>query len=222
MKTKKKPTPRIAGTLVKIQPLDSVKPNGWNFNEFTPFMRESLRQGLQTDGWLVSQALLIWGTDEKGRRQNIIIDGEHRWTEARALGFQEGPMVYLERITETEAKALTVKMNHKHGEQDEDRLAAIVRAVQYTVQGDLGLDLGIDKAELTRYLTVPQVAPKATSSAAIPSTSMKMVQLYFDEASHQEFTKLVKALAPKFKTENVTDTTMEIVRRAHSTANAGR
>ena len=45
---------RIVGE-VELVALDKVRPNGWNPNRMTPFMKESLRTGLETDGWLSSQ-----------------------------------------------------------------------------------------------------------------------------------------------------------------------
>jgi hypothetical protein len=219
-KTAKQQELHTTGDAVQIRPLVDVKPNPWNPNQMTPFMKGSLREGLKTDGWLASQSLLIWGSDEKGKRKGLIIDGEHRWTEAAALGFVEGPMVFLEGMTEASAKALTVKMNQKRGENDKVKLAELIRSVQPDFAGDLGIDLGIEKGEMAKYLVVPQPAradtPEPKSPDEVPSTSMKMAQLYFDEARHKEFRQMVKELAAKFGSENVTDTTLEIVRRAHS------
>ncbi len=84
------PEARLVGDKVLIKPLDLVKPNAWNPNRMTPFQRESLKVGLLSDGWLISQSLLIWGTDDKGVEKNIIIDGEQRWTVATANGFTKG------------------------------------------------------------------------------------------------------------------------------------
>jgi hypothetical protein len=212
--------PRVLGDLVKICPLADVRPNTWNPNGMTSFMRTSLREGLRK-GWIAAQALTIWGSDEKQNPKNFIIDGEHRWSEAKALGYTEGPMVWFFGITEAKAKALTVELNGKHGDEDPAKLSALIRSVHPDFQGDLGLDLGIEKAEMARYLTVP--APLVLPTAEPPdlsSTSMKMKQLYFNEEQHQEFNRLIRDLNKKFKTANITDATMETMRRAHTAANA--
>ena len=62
------PTPtadtiQVKGKVV-LKSLQSVSPNDWNPNRMTPHMQESLSYGLHTDGWLASQALLIWGKDD--------------------------------------------------------------------------------------------------------------------------------------------------------------
>lgn len=80
---------RVVGEVV-MRPLSDVQKNSWNPNRMTDFMKESLKQGLLSDGWLKSQSLLIWGTDDKGERRDVIIDGEHRWSAASELGFQIG------------------------------------------------------------------------------------------------------------------------------------
>lgn len=91
------PPSNIVGEVVR-RALNTVKPNPWNPNVMTVFEKESLKNGLLVDGWMSSQALLIWGTDEKGKVHNLIIDGEHRWTAATDLKFSEGPMVVLNRL----------------------------------------------------------------------------------------------------------------------------
>ena len=99
-----KATIQVRGDVVSRK-LDSVKPNPWNPNTMSDEMKESLLYGLKRDGWLASQALLIWGTDEKGERQDLIIDGEHRWLAATGEGLQKGPMVFLDGLSAAEAKA---------------------------------------------------------------------------------------------------------------------
>lgn len=222
-----KKTPRVVGKAVMTR-LDKVRANDWNPNRMTAFLRESLKQGLETDGWLASQALLIWGTDEKGRSKNIIIDGEHRFEVARELGFKEGPMVFLSGITETQAKALTVKMNQKRGSWDEDMLASLIRGIQYDLPvPDMSLELGIPDVDLMVMLAEPpndvfangQAPSPPTGTVEMPSGKMehmRMVQLFFDANSHAEFQGLIEKLSTEAKTKNVTDTVMSGLRRACS------
>lgn len=136
--------PRIRGEVI-VRELNTVKPNDWNPNELTAFERASLKHGLQTDGWLKSQSMLVWGSDEKGKPKNIIIDGEHRWLVAIEAGFKKGPMVVLEKITAKEAKELTIKLDAKRGKFNEDKLSLAVRdLVDANTDFDrLGLDLGL-------------------------------------------------------------------------------
>lgn len=151
------PSPKVVGR-VKMIRLSKVKPNDWNPNVMTPEMRESLRYGLETDGWIISQSLLVWGTDEKGKRQDIIIDGEHRWLVANELGFKHGPMVFLDGLSLDEAKKLTVKMDRKRGTFDMDKLGELLRTADIRME-TAPLDLGFDEGTLRKLLELPKFDP---------------------------------------------------------------
>lgn len=216
--------PRVVGSVV-MRPIESVKPNDWNPNRMTPFMKESLRRGLLEDGWLSSQALLVWGKDDKGVDRNVIIDGEHRWYAARELGFKEGPMVLLNGVSLAQAKALTVKMDQKRGSFDKVDLGTLLRDIQFDLGAEnLSLTMGIEDEHLMRLLAEPPTPlppPAADPMLAngepppdIPASSIRMVQLFFNDKTHAEFTRCAKELAVKYETKNVTDTTLEGMRRA--------
>lgn len=146
----------LRGT-VQILPLGNVKPNEWNPNVVPPHIMESIRSGFTTDGWLVSQALLVWGTDAAGTVRNLIIDGEHRYTAAMQVGLTEGPMVVVDGLTEVEAKALTVKMNQKRGTWDVDALTRLLADLP-----DLGevstaaIDFGFSQDEMSALMTLTE------------------------------------------------------------------
>lgn len=226
-------TARVVGT-VELRPLDVVCPNDWNPNRMTPAMKESLRYGLETDGWLASQALLIWGSDENDEAKNIIIDGEHRWGVATKLGMEEGPMVFLHGLEEARAKALTVKMNQKRGEFDEEQLGKLVRDIELDLTelglDDLGLDMGFDDDELMRILAEPPLSSDAEaalvggatkSSSVSPSgrvisrESIRLFQLLLDDETHAELSQKLQELGDKLGTKDASETVLEVVRRAH-------
>lgn len=50
----------------------------------------------------------------------------------------------------------------------------------------------------------------------LPSSSVRMVQLYFSPETHPEFLEKISQLEKAFHTGNVTDTVLEAVRAAHS------
>lgn len=235
---KKEPPPKadegkgLVGDKVVVKPLDLVKPNTWNPNRMTAFERESLMTGLKKDGWLLSQALLIWGTDEKGREKNIIIDGEQRWTVAPSAGFAKGPMVFLHGLTEAQAKALTVKMDSKRGKFADEPLGLLLREIQFDLGADnVALDLGIQDDRLMLLLAEPDVVLPGTEPApapsdgapngagsGLPASTVRMVQLFLNPETHAEFSDLIRKLSAKYKTQNVSDTTLEAVRRAAASA----
>lgn len=221
---------KLVGTAI-IRPLSEVKPNTWNPNVMTDFQKKSIRHGFIHDGWIASQALLIWGTDERGKRKNIIIDGEHRYFAAIDCGMKEGPMVFLERLSEPQAKALTVKMDAKRGKFADAPLSEILREVQFELGDDvnLSLALGMEEDIIMGLLAEPEQAMEIDAGSSnvignLPSTSLsqvKMVQLMFDAATHEEFHKCTKDLAIALQLTNTTDVIVEVVKRAHAQLKEG-
>lgn len=216
---------------VESRALADVRPNDWNPNRMTPETYEALTYGLRNDGWLASQALLIWGTDDHGVVRNLIIDGEHRYRVAKDLGFVKGPMVFLSGVSEAKAKALTVAMNQKRGTFDEAELVELLQSIQFDVP-DLADNLGIQNDELMVLLQVsaqsldlldePTTKPEGgaaeeekSGGGTAPPADVRMVQLFFSGAMHAEFTQLVTELRKDYDTKTVTDTVLEAVRRAH-------
>ena len=116
--------------------IDSVAPNDWNPNVMTPFTRDSLKQDL-VNGWIGSEKILVWGTDEKGVQKNIIIDGEHRWRIAKEIGFEIVPTTTLDGITRAEAIKLTIKIDQKRGNFEEVELGSLLKEIR----GDLDLEI---------------------------------------------------------------------------------
>lgn len=193
------PKLRVVGSVVLIL-LDSVEPNGWNPNRLTKVQQAALKHGLQTEGWVASQSMLIWGSDEKKRKRNLIIDGEHRWSEARSLGFKQGPAVVLHGLTEAEAKAFTVKLDGRRGSFEWTRLAALVNDLQLS---DATLELGFSEAQIARLLEAAR-PPELTSQ----NVHAKMVPLFYDEAGFARFNERIAQLAVVYGTRNVTDTVL--------------
>jgi hypothetical protein len=146
--------PRILGEVQAIA-LKGLRPNGWNPNRMTDFEMESLRHGMRTKGWPSSQALLVWGTDETGQRRDIIIDGEHRWHCARAVGFISGPAVVLDGLTEKQAKQWTIELDQKRGRFEDTALAVLMRDIAGDAPtADMGIELGFPEDDLKRLLGV--------------------------------------------------------------------
>jgi len=233
---------RVRGE-VEILPLALVTPNGWNPNEMTPALMASLEQGFVEDGWLVNQALLVWGTDETGQARNLIIDGEHRWLAANHVGLTEGPMVVLDGLTEVEAKALTVKLDQKRGSWDMDKLKALVQDL--AAQSETGLNaasLGFGEEELMKLMPAPEEleAPAVEEIEAPPmseeekpeepkedkpapvTSDVRMVQLFLDDASHPLFASRAADLGKLWGTETVTDTVLKAVEKSLEKAHGSK
>ena len=177
---------KVRGKVVTAA-LDSVKPNGWNPNVLPEHKMRALEHGMREDGWLASQPLLIWRTDKAGEKKNLIIDGEHRWLAARAVGMSQGPMVFLDGLTESEAKALTIKIDNIRGQFDSDALGALLREIQGASE-DIALEFGFDNNELDALLDDAVRAPpvleqprggevaSSTKQARAPSAPIELTE----------------------------------------------
>jgi len=150
------PGVRITGQVV-VATLERVKPNSWNPNRMTEYQLESTREGLRREGWLAAYALLVWGTDEKGARKDIIIDGEHRWRCAREIGFVEGPMVFLDGVTERRAKEMTIEFDNKRGKFDEPTLRQLLADIG--PDEGLAFRLGFDDETFAALTTPKDILP---------------------------------------------------------------
>ncbi len=210
---------------MKIVPIDSVQPNDWNPNEMDAQMSASLRQGLVEDGWLISQSLLIWGTDNRNKRRDVIIDGEHRWTEAKALGFSEVPVVKLDGVSPADARKLTIKLGQKRGRFN-DLLPSVLRSIQSELPTiDLSRSLGFDPEELFSILaqkteTIHPNASSSTNGVSEPppvvvsrNASVSTVPLFFSEPEYEEFQLLVRSFGVEFGTDTSSATVLEGLRR---------
>jgi hypothetical protein len=226
---------RVVGEVV-MRPLKSVKPNGYNPNVMTPAQAESLKHGLLEDGWLASQALLVWGTDETGAKRDLIVDGEHRWAAATELGLKSGPMVFLNGLTEAEAKKLTVKMNQKRGQWDPTKLEDLLRGLDQGGEALSAIDLGFGEEELMKMLAVAPMEVSTVGDGENPAlgeqdeprqnlhqgsdtpdagvAQTRMVQLYLDSTTQPKFLAECQRLNAAWGTPNVTEAVLAAVAQA--------
>jgi ParB-like chromosome segregation protein Spo0J len=76
----------------------------------------------------------------------VIVDGEHRWRAARALGMEDAPCVIGE-FSEERARALTVKMNQIHGYWSAPELVDLLDTLSDSLE-----DLGFSEQEFAKEL----------------------------------------------------------------------
>lgn len=153
----------MVGDVVDVA-LGDVKPNDWNMNELTESQLDGLRRSFQKHGWLKSEAMLIWGKDDKGKVRNTIINGEHRRAVGIELGMNRGPAVILNGLTRAQAISLTIKLDSPglRGSPNNDRLAAAIREIMPGIElSDLSLDLGYDQSFMKRLLEQMPAHPPA-------------------------------------------------------------
>lgn len=134
-----------------VVPIDSIKPNDWNPNDMGPMQYSSLKHGLK-NGWSKSQLIMVWRSDERGRVKNIIIDGEHRWGAAKELGYAEVPVVFVDGMTEAQAKKWTLRFIFNHGDPDINDVNTLLKSLKLDDVAVASLEMGIDPEFLQRAL----------------------------------------------------------------------
>jgi len=92
----------------KVVDIDSVQPNKYNPNSMPEHLYEFLKRSMEDIGFI--QPIII-------TKDNIIIDGEHRWKALKELGETKIEVKVLD-LTEDEAKRGTINLNLVKGTMD--------------------------------------------------------------------------------------------------------
>ena len=175
--------------------LSKLKPNAWNPNRMDEATWRMFVDGMRRDGWIMSQSILVW------RDKNVIIDGEHRYRAATELGYTLGPVVFIDDITESQAKTLTIALNAKRGEFDSKSLGDVIRSIVDSgfSSDDLASELGFTDEDFTKYLSPPPEVPQddfisdgesGGSSTPEPASEMGKVELFFTKEDRLAYLEL--------------------------------
>jgi ParB/RepB/Spo0J family partition protein len=132
------------GLKVEMMRLDSMRKNPWNPNKMDDetFAKEIL--SIQNNGFVEPIKVRITATDEVE-----IIDGEHRWRASQQIGMVEVPVVNLGKISDAQAKKLTIIANELRGSPEPTLLANLIRDLSEgaTLEA-LSLELPMSTTEL--------------------------------------------------------------------------
>lgn len=132
------------GYKVEIVSTNKLKPNAWNPNKESDETFEKVKLSIQTNGFveLPQVRQLADGSLE-------IVNGEHRWKAAVALGYEEMPVINLGPITDAKAKRLTIITNELRGAPEPVLLAALIKDLNTdTTLSDLAIELPMSEMEL--------------------------------------------------------------------------
>ena len=111
---------------VRWIPRTLVRPNAYNPNAQLDSAHLMLIESIQDSGW-TSAIVVRPDPDADGRF--LIVDGEHRWRAAEALGFDSVPIVLLD-ANPTEAIAATVKHNRARGAHGIKETLALIHTLR--------------------------------------------------------------------------------------------
>lgn len=106
----------------KLQAVDLAKiiPNTWNYNEQSEDMLEKTKQNLKAFGQMRP---IVVREHDSGYE---IINGFHRWLSCKELGFKQVLINNLGKVSDKEAKLLTVLLNELKGNPNAIKLAKLI------------------------------------------------------------------------------------------------
>src|SRR3990167_3334570 len=82
---------------IEYVPVESIHPNEYNPNRQSEHDFELLQRSMKDDGF--TQPIIVQKNPD-GSSSGIIVDGEHRWKAAKAIGYKEIPVVFVDMTVE--------------------------------------------------------------------------------------------------------------------------
>lgn len=172
--------------------VDKLTPNPWNPNKMSPEMYAKELNSLRRFGFV---SPIIIRTTSDGTWQ--IIDGEHRWRAAMELGITKVPVWEVGRISDPDAKQLTIALNRLHGEDDPQKLRDLLRDLATSEPLPALLEvMPWSKAEFSKLAELPEVDWNALDDRPSPKAGTKWVERIYrmpPEVAHVLDEALAKA-----------------------------
>ncbi len=152
--------------------------------------------------------------------ENIIVVGHTRWKALKQLGRSKAYIVK-KSFTENEAMAYRI-MDNRSGEGSKWEKELLKNELNILRDKDFNLDLtGLTFDEIEKFTdtspifepTNDIIADINTEEITAPISTVKMVQLFFNDETEKKFRSMVKELQPEYNKDNITDTVFAIVER---------
>jgi len=143
-----------------------IQPNDYNPNVVPEKIMGHLNRNIKKEG--IKAPLLVRPPDRTTPEEKdltipyIIVDGEHRWINAKDLGLSEVPCDVKKDMTRKEAMVETINMNRLRGEFDSLKLAEVLKMLkeEYTPE-ELEEKLGYTEIELKSFDDLLEFDPAA-------------------------------------------------------------
>lgn len=217
---------KAPGTEIEIVqvPVDLIDKNSWNPNIQSEIVARATRESLEHYGF-VEPVLLRPHPTLEGRYE--MVNGEHRWEEARTLGAETVPAVVRD-LSDSDAKKLTVVLNETTGEADVVLLGRLLADLQGL--DDFQIALPYTEAELAHLLSIgaedwdsygDAPAPDPAPPPSDPTDEVELVVLLTPQRRDQ-FRDWVMVLEKEWHIDGgVSGVVWEAVRRAALAAHQG-
>lgn len=140
--------------------VESIQPNSYNPNIQTADEFELLLLSMRRDGF--TQPILV---QRVGR---TIVDGEHRWRAAQAIGYTSVPVVFVD-MTPEQMRIATLRHNRARGQENAELAAEVMRDLVGNSEidlNDLSAELNVDVQSLS--LELKMAVPLISAEDLVP------------------------------------------------------
>lgn len=143
--------------VVEYVPIGSIEPNDYNPNRQSTQDFELLCKSMQEDG--VTQPIVVLRATRK------IVDGEHRWRAAQAIGLESVPVVFTD-MTPEQARIATLRHNRARGSEDVALAAQVLRDLAALGATDWLKDsLMLSDVDIDAFMQMPESEAVAIARA---------------------------------------------------------
>lgn len=104
--------------------ISNLQPNIWNSNHLSPENEEKLEQSIRKIG--VFRPIIV---RELGTNSYEILGGQHTWEAAKRIGIKTIPIFNLGKISDEQAKKITLADNARYGSDDIKQLSEILESI---------------------------------------------------------------------------------------------
>jgi len=111
---------RLERLVIEYVPVASIQPNAYNPNKQSEAEHEMLLRSIQDNGF--TQPVIV-------NTEGVIVDGEHRWRAAQALGMTEIPVVKVD-MTQEQMRIATLSHNKARGSHDLELEVQVLRDLE--------------------------------------------------------------------------------------------
>jgi len=130
----------------KLIDASTISLNDWNTNHVSDSMQGRISDDIQKYGFIGE--IFIQKYNERLKKNNVIIDGEHRYLSLLKQGEKTIPAIILD-VDDNKAKVLTLRLNLERGESKPDKITDILKSISEDIDlGYLQAETGIPINEL--------------------------------------------------------------------------
>lgn len=165
--------------------IDDIHPNDYNPNRQSTHDFELLCRSMEEDGF--TTPIIVQ------RKDNVIVDGEHRWRAAKVLGYTQVPVVFVD-MTPEQMRISTLRHNRARGTEDAGLVSEIIRDLQKLGALDWAADsLMMDNHDidlLTQQIAQPESSLERETSGPLTFENIETFRQLEEEMqsakAHQE------------------------------------